>query len=1278
MSLLSSLLLLVTPWRRSQSENGRDRTVSAPVSTTDTEAADPEAESAPSSRAGTITCRACQASNPPGAKFCLQCGAATTNNCSKCGIELPEEARFCLNCGEPLVEVQADTSLDRLRQYIPQALLNKLEGARTSGSVQGERRIVTMLFCDVRGSTAAAERLDPEEWTEIMNGAFEHLIAPVYRYEGTLARLMGDAILAFFGAPIAHEDDPQRAVLAGLDMVQGISQYREEVKLKWGLDFSVRVGINTGLVVVGEVGSDLRVEYTAMGDAINLAARMEQTAQPDTVQVAEDTYRLIRPLFDFEDLGGIEAKGKSEPVQAYRVLSPKEEPDRLRGIEGLDAPLIGRDQEMETLRSKLTELCQGRGQIISVMGDAGLGKSRLIAELRKALVAEGLLSDSNARSVEGSDQETVGTFDWHEGRCVSYKMSTPYAPIRNLFEVCFGLQAGQSDLENYNRISERISRVFPDRVLETAPLIATMMGIKLTGEADEMVKYIPPSQVRDRIFRAIGEVIEGLTSLRPLVIVVEDLHWADPTSLDLIESLMPLTDRVPLMIICVYRPGRQDPSWRFHESAIRDYFHRYTQISLEPLDEDHSRMLVDCLLPIEDLPGRVRDLIFSRAEGNPLFVEEVLRSLLDAGVVVQENSHWRATGDIENIPVPDTLAGVITARLDRLGEESKRVAQTASVIGREFRFDALTSIHEGPHFLNDSLVDLEKRELIRERSRLPQHVYLFKHALSQETAYASLLLRQRRELHRRLAEFLERIDPDQVGEIARHFLEAQEEARALPYLVEAGDRAAKAYSLPEAIEYYTIALKGLEPTQDLQLVRRVYEGLGGALTSANEVQRALENYQAMRQVAEEHGDIPMKVSALNKLGFVTALVQGHYLEAEQEYLVESEQLANSCNDFPGLAEIHVIQCYLRVPFGEFDEAITHLEESARIGRELDLEEPKLFGMTHRANALTYLTNFEEAHEATQEAMQAAKELGNRKWEAELLALSSAFYHLRNGDLSAACQVAEEGKNLAAQIGAPEQETYGAILLALIAWLRGEYEGALTQLQQALESGRKTGLPFLEAVPLCTLGTTYLEISGQHLDQTNELHSQALEIMEKPLGAVMGTFMWVQIGFCALALGDLERANEFFQKGLNIPTAMRFLVRPQLLVGSAFVALARNGLDEAEQLVSEARDFVAERDMKHLYPLVALAEAQVNVAKGQSERALEDLERCESLALEMQMRPLVLQARLGAAQVLNESGQSVKADAKQHDARAMIEEMAGLFQDDALRRSFIESSESKLA
>ena len=338
-----------------------------------------------------MNCPNCQTLNPDDAKFCMNCGTNLVRACSNCGTELPAAAKFCLNCGHKVeagtAEPQAaaataatkaediSASLDR---FIPKELLAKLESARSSKAMEGERRTVTMLFCDVEGSTATAGQLDPEEWAEIINGAFEHMIAPIYRYEGTLARLMGDAILAFFGAPIAHEDDPQRAILAGLEIVQSTRSYREEVHREWGVDIDVRVGINTGLVVVGAVGSDLRTEYTALGDAVNLAARMEQTALPGTVQIAEDTHKLVAPLFEFEHLGGIQVKGKDELLTAYRVLRPKAEPGRLRGIEGLESPLVGRDAEIAHLaginhrtpgRSWPDYFNHGRGRIGQVAFD---------------------------------------------------------------------------------------------------------------------------------------------------------------------------------------------------------------------------------------------------------------------------------------------------------------------------------------------------------------------------------------------------------------------------------------------------------------------------------------------------------------------------------------------------------------------------------------------------------------------------------------------------------------------------------------------------------------------------------------------------------------------------------------------------------------------------------------------------------------------------------------------------------------------------------------------
>ena len=536
------------------------------------------------------------------------------------------------------------------------------------------------------------------------------------------------------------------------------------------------------------------------------------------------------------------------------MIEPLADPGRLRGIEGLDSPLVGRDAEAKSLKDAVEELRQGQGQILSVMGEAGLGKSRLIAGLHHDLSAHGILNGAGP-----------GEMAWMEGRSLSYQTATLYGPFIDLFSGYFGLNGEQRGHGAFETVRSRLAEMLPNAGEDVSPFIGTLLGLPLTGEAIERVKYLQPPQVRELVFRAAQDLVEHIATAGPLVLVFEDVHWIDPTSLELLEKMMAVTERAALMLVGIFRPWRQEASWRFHETASRDYSHRYTSVLLEPLGRDHSRELVANLLHVEDLPEKVRTLILDKAEGNPFFVEEVIRSLLDAGLVVDDGGHWRATQEIVNIAVPDTLAGVITARLDRLDDESKRVAQTASVIGREFNFDTLAQVHGSADSLNEPVVDLQRRELIREKSRLPERVYIFKHVLTQETAYDSLLLSHRRELHARVAEHLEGAAPDRVTEIATHFIEAREEARGLPYLVAAGELAARAYATPDAIGAFRQALELLEDIDDLPLARRAYEGLGGPLTNVFDVPAAVEVYHDMFHLAEEREDVPMQVSALNKL-----------------------------------------------------------------------------------------------------------------------------------------------------------------------------------------------------------------------------------------------------------------------------------------------------------------------------------------------------------------------------------------------------------------------------
>jgi class 3 adenylate cyclase/tetratricopeptide (TPR) repeat protein len=1168
-----------------------------------------------------------------------------------------------------------DSALARLEQYIPKELLSKLERARANRSMEGERRIVTVLFCDVKGSTALAEQLDPEEWAEIMNGAFKYLIEPVYHYEGTLARLMGDAILAFFGAPIGHEDDPQRAVMAGIDIVEGIKEYKQQIKKSYGFDLSVRVGINTGLVVVGEVGSDLRVEYTAMGDAVNLASRMEQTAEPGTVQISGNTYKSVSNLFEFESLGGIEVKGRTEPVDAYRVLARREGAVPTRGIEGLNSPLVGRDKELHTLMSRMDDLISGQGQIVSVMGEAGLGKSRLISELRKSLVAEGVMVEAG-RSPE--NVKTIPCIQWCEGRSLSYETTTPYSPFIDIFTSCFGLRADDSTQDKLEKVRANVGNVMPGQEEMVVPFLATLLGIELDGEDAQRVRYLQPPQVRGRIFYIVQSYVMALANKMPLVLMFEDLHWVDPTSMELLTQLVPLTESTSLMILAAFRPNTQDPSWQFHESAAREYSHRYTHVAVEPLDEQDSRQLVANLLEIEDLPEAVRALILKKAEGNPFFVEEVIRSLLDMKLVVREGDRWRATREIENIAVPDTLAGVITARLDRLDDDSKRVAQTAAVVGRDFAYDALEEVYENSDVLGGAVSMLQRRELIREKSRIPRRAYLFKHVLTQETAYASLLLSKRRDLHKRVGEYLERVEPERAGEIARHYLEARLEERALPYLVQAGESAASADAREEARGYYRKAIDILQRVQDTTLARRAYEGLGKVLEFSMDVPGALGTYQEMLRYGEEHEAVPMRISALNKLSYANAFMMGQFEEANAQ-LAAAEELANRHQDLAGLAEMYTVKCGMCTAMADFSGANRYLTEAAELGRKMAMKDQMAYGLAHKANTLVYMTQFEEAWVTAQEGLEVSNESGNRERKAEILSTSLPFIYLHRGELDSAYNSAEQGYKLATQIGTVFSPVFASYVLGTIALMQGDYEDAMRWQERGLQGAQvlMSTMPFMAVLPLGSLGTICLNISEQFKERTVEYHTQALGILETPVGGMSAANGYADLGFCALELGYPDLAADYFERGLSQPSVSMYLMRPVLLAGSGLVALVRHQPEEALNRVNAARAYAKEHEMLHFYSLVELIAGQISSARGEHEKALEQFNRAEEMAMDMKQRPTVWQARAGAARVLSGLGRDSEAAEKRQQAADMIDEIAALFQNEEYRALFLESAHKKL-
>jgi class 3 adenylate cyclase len=666
-----------------------------------------------------MKCSNCAYQNPSEAKFCQNCGNRLLRVCPNCSTTNDPGARFCQNCGTKLQDAEtqasafADTSalvrpggvtqqsaplaaqntLDRLQQYIPKELLVKLEAARSRHALTGERRIATILFCDVVGSTALAEGLDPEEWAEIMNEAFGFLIAPVYRYEGTLARLMGDAILAFFGAPIAHEDDPQRAILAGLDIVEGCRTFAAKVKKERGLDFEVRVGINTGFVAVGEVGSDLRVEYTAMGDAVNQAARMQTAAPPGSVLVSENTYHLVAPLFNWIDHGVIQVKGKSQPVHTYEVVSRKAYPGRLRGLAGIESQMVGREQELATLLHLCDAVSAGMGRAAVIIGEPGLGKSRLIGEWKSRI----LTKDQDPASVVPK---------WAEGRCLSYGEGLAYHLLIDLLHSLLDVPASADEEETRSALQQLLAGLFDAPPTDRSnvqsgsryspsdlyPFIAHLLSLRLHGDAQERVRLLDAQALQTRYVEALQALIRALAARRPLILVLDDVHWADPSSVEMLSKLLPLAREVPVLFCFVARPDYSAIGLKLLSAAREVMGRGLAEITINPLSDVESDQLVSNLLNVRSLPEETRTAILNKAEGNPFFVEEVIRMLIERGVIVMRDGSWVAVQGAEGVDIPDTLHGLLLARMDRLSDEVKYALRIASVIGRQFPVKVLEHV----------------------------------------------------------------------------------------------------------------------------------------------------------------------------------------------------------------------------------------------------------------------------------------------------------------------------------------------------------------------------------------------------------------------------------------------------------------------------------------------------------------------------------------------------------------------------------------------------------
>jgi class 3 adenylate cyclase/pimeloyl-ACP methyl ester carboxylesterase len=763
-----------------------------------------------------MQCSRCKNENPLGQKFCGECGARLVSLCPSCGASYAPDQKFCGECGTGLRLADAPAKYGTPQSYTPKHLAEKI--LTSKAALEGERKQVTVLFVDVSGFTALSEKLDPEDVHELMDRAFELMLGEVHRYEGSVNQFLGDGLMALFGAPIAHEDHPVRAVHAALGIQQALGVYRDELRARRGIEFRVRMGLNSGGVVVGKIGDNLRMDYTAVGDTTNLAARLLAVAEPGQILVTEDIVKAVEPYFVLQPLDEVGVKGKALAVRPYLVEGLRSVRSRLeaeseRGL----TPLVGREHELALLRDGLAEAQAAHGQAVFVYGEAGIGKSRLLLEFRHHAEISG------AR--------------WILGRCLSYGHTIAHLPVLDFLRDLFRIKEGDDVETMQEKLANGVRTAGAD-VAWTIPFLRALFSLD-PGDAE--VEAMIAMQRKGRTAEAVRDLFLAQARKDPLVLVVEDLHWIDSHSEDILRLMLEGMAAARLMVVLTYRPGYAQT---FGE---RTYF---TRITLRALPEAQTAAMVQRVLH-GTVPVEASQLVTLKAEGNPLFVEELAKSLVEDGTLERLDEGYRLARPLAEAQIPDTIQGVIMARIDRLPEASKTALQIASVIGREFTARLVERVAALERDSSQAIGALRAVELIYEKARSPELEYMFKHALTHEVAYASLLRQKRRELHRRTAQVIEELYAERLAEfyeaLAWHYVHGEVWAKAVEYLLKAAEKARSQYAYPEATRFCAEAIEILdrhggaaeETVRALELLADL-QSLQGRLEPANEAyERAL-------------------------------------------------------------------------------------------------------------------------------------------------------------------------------------------------------------------------------------------------------------------------------------------------------------------------------------------------------------------------------------------------------------------------------------------------------
>jgi len=864
-----------------------------------------------------MQCQNCKFENPTAAKFCIECASPLEIQCPHCGATNPAKAKFCMQCAHNLKD-----SAESLTAIQPESIIetpSDATGIRTEVHqfVEGERKHVTVLFSDLSGYTAMSENLDPEEVKEIINRIFDQIQSVITKYEGFIEKFAGDAVMAIFGVPRAHEDDPVRAVKAAREIHDLVDDLSPSLASKIDRPLTMHTGINTGLVVTGEINPD-KGTHSVSGDTLNVASRLSDLAEPGEILVGQATYRGCEGYFTFESLKSTMVKGKQEPVPIYRLLSVKDEPITTRRASGLTSALVGRNAELAQVQEAFGRLQEGKATILTIIGDAGTGKSRLVEEFRSSL--------------------DLNKIQWLQGHAYGYSQSMPYFPLIDLLNRTLQIEEGDPPDKVKHKIESGIKLLAEDRK-DIAPYIGRLYALDYPELAQ-----ITPENWKSNLQNAVRTVLSNLTRTRPTIVCLEDLQWSDPSTLELLRFLLSdIND--PTLFLCTYRL----PFSIFTSHQLSGLGKSYQEIQLKDLSASEAQVMVQSMLQTENIPAALQNFIQEKLEGNPFYMEEVINALIESQSLVRDNGGWKLTRPIDELEVSSTIYGVISGRLDRLEKETKRILQEASVIGRTFLYEILKSVSELKGSIDRCLSGLERLDLIRARALHPDLEYIFKHAMTQEVVYNGLLKKERRDIHERVGLVMEQIFHERLPEIyetlAFHFKQGHSVPKAIAYLVKSGEKSLERYSVEEAHQFYQQAFEILaaktEKSKEEEVIQiDLLNSWGYVYYYLGDFKEFTALFAANRDLAESLGDDERLGMFYVWLGIADSM-SGRAKDA-YKHLIKAKNLGEKCSNLKIEGYACTWLSWVCAELGLYDEGIRHGERAHQIAKDFPADQYLFF------------------------------------------------------------------------------------------------------------------------------------------------------------------------------------------------------------------------------------------------------------------------------------------------------------------------------------------------